>query len=438
MKNVINTNKIREDFPILKRKINGKPLVYLDSTATTQKPKQVIQAIVDYYENYNANVHRGVHKLSEEASIAYEKAHQDVAKFIGAEFDEISFTKNTTESLNSLANILTRDFKKGDEILISKMEHHSNIVPWQYAASQKGFVLKYVELTNEGKLNLKSLENQLTKKTKIVSLTHVSNVLGTINPIKEISKIVRANDSLFVVDGAQSVPHMRVNVKDLGCDFLAFSGHKMLGPTGIGVLYGRKDLLENLDPFLFGGGMIREVQEQKTTWDVIPWKFEAGTPNIAEAIGLSAAINYLEKIGMEKIESHEKDLISYALKKLSEIKDLKIYGPNTKSRDRVSQSKSRHETSLHTSHSRDADAIAGKSERGGLVSFNVGKIHPHDLSTILDHEGIAIRGGHHCAMLLMNMLGVTGSSRASFYIYNTREEIDLLVEGIRKAQKLFS
>ena len=323
----INFKKIRGDFPILKRKINGKPLVYLDSAATTQKPKQVIDAMTDYYEKYNANVHRGVYKLSEEASIAYESAHQDVAKFIGAEFDEISFTKNTTESINSLANILTRNLKKGDEILISKMEHHSNLVPWQYIANQKGLVLKYVELTKNGKLDLNHLENSLTKKTKIVSLTHVSNVLGTINPIKEIAKIVKSNGSLFVVDGAQSVPHMKVNVKDLGCDFIAFSGHKMLGPTGIGVLYGKKELLEKLDPFLFGGGMIREVQEQKTTWDTLPWKFEAGTPNIAEAIGLSAAIKYLEKIGMENIEAYEKYLVSYALEKLSSVNDLKIYGP---------------------------------------------------------------------------------------------------------------
>ena len=417
-KSPINTEKIRQDFPILKRKVNNKPLVYLDSTATTQKPKQVINAMVEYYENYNANVHRGVHKLSEEASIAYEKSHQDVAKFIGADFEEISFTKNTTESINSLANILTRNLKKGDEILISKMEHHSNIVPWQYVANQKGLVLKYVELTKEGRLDLNHLEKSLTRKTKIVSLTHVSNVLGTINPIKEISKLIKSNtnDSLFVVDGAQSVPHMEVNVKDLECDFLAFSGHKMLGPTGIGVLYGRKELLQNLDPFLFGGGMIREVKEQTTTWDTLPWKFEAGTPNIAEAIGLSAAIAYLEKIGMENIASHEKYLVSYALEKLAEIKGLKIYGPNIKSRD----------------------GITGIFDRGGLISFNVDKIHPHDLSTILDHEGIAIRGGHHCAMLLMNMLGVTGSSRASFYIYNTRDEIDLLGEGIKKAKKLFA
>lgn len=400
-----NVEKVRQDFPILKRKINGKYLVYLDSAATTQKPKQVIDTMTYYYENYNANVHRGVYKLSEEASIAYENSHRDVAKFIGAEFEEVSFTKNATESINSLTNILTRNLKKGDEILISKMEHHSNIVPWQYVSSQKGLVLKYVELTKDGRLDLKSLENSLTKKTKVVSLTHVSNVLGTVNPIKEISKLTKEAGCLFVVDGAQSVPHMKVNVKDLGCDFLAFSGHKMLGPTGIGVLYGRKELLENLDPFLFGGGMISEVKEQTTTWASLPWKFEAGTPNIAEAIGLSAAIKYLERIGMENVESHEKYLVSYATEKLSQINGLKIYGPK---------------------------------DRGGLVSFNVGKIHPHDLSTILDHEGIAIRGGHHCAMLLMSMLGLTGSSRASFYIYNTREEIDFLVEGIEKAKKLFA
>lgn len=403
---ILNVEKIREDFPILKRKVNGKPLIYLDNSATTQKPKQVIEAMTYYYENNNANVHRGIHKLSEESSELYEKAHQDVAKFISAKIEEISFTKNTTESLNALAYILIRNLKKGDEILISKMEHHSNIVPWQYLANEKGLKLNILDLTEDGRLDLNQLENSLSSKTKIVSLTLMSNVLGTINPIQEISKLVKDNGSYFIVDGAQGVPQMPINVNKLGCDFLAFSGHKMLGPTGIGVLYGKEKILKELDPFLFGGGMIREVKNNKSTWDELPWKMEAGTPNIAEAVGLSAAIKYLEKIGMNNIKEHEKNLVSYGLEKLNEIDNLKIYGPS-------------------------------KEHRGGVISFNIDKIHPHDLSTVLDHEGIAIRGGHHCAMLLMDILGVTGSSRASFYIYNTKEEIDKLVEGIQKARKLF-
>ena len=351
-------------------------------------------------------MNRGIHKLSKEASLAYEKAHEDVGKFIGAEKEEVVFTKNATESLNAAAYMLTRNLKKEDEILTSKMEHHSNLVPWQFLAKEKGLKLKLLELTEDGRLDLEQLESALTEKTKIVSLTMMSNVLGTINPIQEISKIVRGK-AYFVVDGAQGVPQNKVDVKKLGCDFLAFSGHKMLGPTGIGVLYGKQELLENLDPFLFGGGMIREVKEDGSTWDGLPWKFEAGTPNIAEAIGLSAAVAYLEKIGMENVKEHEKALASYALDVLQQIDGLKIYGPS-------------------------------EEHRGGVVSFNIDNIHPHDLSTILDHEGIAIRGGHHCAMLLMDILGVTGSSRASFYIYNTKEEIDKLAEGIKKAKKLFS
>ena len=401
-----DVESIRKDFPILQRKVHNKPLVYLDNAATSQKPKQVIDAIVNYYNSYNANIHRGIHKLSEEATLEYEKAHEKVAEFIGADgMEEIIFTKNTTESLNLLAYSLTLSLKKGDEIVLTEMEHHSNIVPWQQLAKQRGLAVKYIKINEEGELDAKSISESITQKTKIVSATHASNVLGTINPIQEISKIARENNALMVVDGAQSVPHMKVDVKSIGCDFLAFSGHKMLGPTGIGVLYGRKELLEKMNPFLYGGDMIREVKFDGTTFNHLPWKFEAGTPNIAAGIGLGAAVDYLNKIGMGKIRMQDKELTEYAMKKLNEIGGVIIYGP--------------------------------KEERGAVVSFNIDNVHPHDVSEILDSEGIAIRAGHHCCMPLMKLLDVQGTARTSFYLYNTKEEIDKLIEGIKKVKEVF-
>lgn len=403
-----DVQRIREDFPILSRQVNGKPLVYFDSSATSQKPSPVIAAINNYYKNHNANVHRGIHKLAEEATIAYEEAHQKVSRFIhGKGLEEIVFTKNTTESLNLLAYSLTKSLKKGDEIALTQMEHHSNLVPWQQLSKERGLVVKFIKIDQEGKLDPESIQETITKKTKIVSLTHVSNALGTVNPVKEIGKIAHENGALFVVDAAQSVPHMPVDVTKLECDFLAFSGHKMCGPTGIGVLYGKKELLENLPPFLYGGEMISQVTFEDTSFAELPWKFEAGTMNIAEAVGLAAAIDYLTKIGMENVHQYEKSLTSYGYKILSDIPNLTLYGPSP-------------------------------PERAGILSFNVSGIHPHDLSTLLDQDGIAIRAGHHCAMPLMNVLNVPGTARASLYFYNTREELDRLAESLEKAKKVFA
>jgi len=400
----LNVETLRKDFPILQRVINGKKLIYLDNSATTQKPNEVISSVKDYYENYNSNVHRGIYKISEEATQKYEEAHEKVAKFINAEFEEIVFTKSTTESLNLLAYSLGQDIKEGDEIVVSQMEHHSNFVPWQALALRKNAKLRFIELTEDGRLNEEQLKEIINEKTKIVAITHMSNVLGTINDVKKIAEIAHKYSALVVVDAAQSVPHLKVNVKELDCDFLAFSGHKMLGPTGVGVLYGKKELLEKMPPFLYGGDMIKEVGFEKTTWNNLPWKFEAGTPNVAQAIGLGVAIDYLNKIGMEDIRDYEKELTEYALKKLKEIDGIKIYGPE---------------------------------QRGSIVSFNLEGIHSHDICTIVDREGICIRGGHHCAMPLMTILGINGSARASFYFYNTKEEVDLLIEGLKKVKKVF-
>ena len=404
-KTLLNTEQIRKDFPILSRKIHGKPLVYLDNAATSQKPKQVIEAIDDYYKNHNANIHRSIHTLGEEATEKYEEAHDKVAEFINADsYQNIIFTKNTTESLNLLAYSLTSKLKKGDEIVISQMEHHSNFVPWQQLAKQRDLKLKFIKITDEGLLDADSINKSITKKTKIVSLTHVSNVLGTINPIKDIAKIAHENNALMISDGAQSAPHMPIDVKNLDVDFYAFSGHKMLGPTGIGVLYGKRELLEEMQPFLYGGEMIREVRFDDTKFNDLPWKFEAGTMNIAEGIGLSAAIDYLNNIGMEQIQKRDKELADYALKRLKEINDLTIYGPE---------------------------------ERGAVASFNLKNIHAHDVSQILDSEGIAIRAGHHCCMPLMSVLKVPATARASFYLYNTKEEIDKMISALHKVKKVF-
>ena len=395
---------IRKDFPILKRKINGKPLVYLDNAATTQKPFQVIKKITDYYSNHNANIHRGIHQLSEEATEGYETVRSKTAKFVNSSVNEIIFTKNTTESLNLLAYSFFRSLKKGDEIVLSIMEHHSNIVPWQMLI-EKGIKIKFVDINKDGSLKINHLENLVTKKTKVVSITQTSNVLGTINPIKEITKIAHDAGALMIVDGAQSVPHMPVDVKKLGCDFLVFSSHKMLGPMGVGVLYGCEDALKTITPFMRGGDMIKEVHQQEATWNDIPWKFEAGTPNVADVTGFGAALDYLNEIGMNNIENHEKKLTKYALKRLNSVKGLTIHGTSR--------------------------------ERSSAISFSLAGVHPHDVATILDSEGIAIRSGHLCAQPLMERLEVPAVSRASFYLYNTKEEVDKLINGIEKVKKIF-
>ncbi|MEK6946595.1 MAG: cysteine desulfurase [Nanoarchaeota archaeon] len=391
---------------MLSRKIHkNKQLIYFDSAATSQKPKQVIDAMDYYYKNSNANIHRSIHQIGEEATELYEKAHEKVADFINADsYRDIVFTKNTTESLNLLAYSLTAKLKKGDGIVISQMEHHSNFVPWQQLAEQRRLKLGFIKIDGKGNLDKKSINENITKKTKIVSLTHASNVLGTINPIKEIAKIAHENGAVMVVDGAQSVPHMPVDVRQLDADFLAFSGHKMLGPTGIGVLYGKKELLEEMQPFLYGGEMINEVTFKYTTFNQLPWKFEAGTMNIAEAVGLSAAIDYLKKIEMENIRNHDKELADYAMAKLKEISWITTYGPK---------------------------------ERGAVISFNVKGVHAHDVAQILDSEGIAVRAGHHCCMPLMSVLKVPATARASFYLYNTKKEIDSFIEALHKVKKIF-
>lgn len=402
----LNVEKIRKDFKILNSTANGKQLIYLDNAATTQKPKQVITATKKFYETTNANVHRGIYKISEEATKQYENAHATIAKLINAKPEEIIFTKNATESLNLLAYTLCSGLKESDEILLTQMEHHSNLVPWQQNAKKLGLKVKYAEINKDGTLNIESFKSLLHSNTKIVSVTHVSNFLGTINPVEELAKLAHAIGALFIVDASQSVPHMPVNAKKINCDFLAFSGHKMLGPTGIGVLYGKKDLLEKLPPFLFGGDMIKEVTFEDTKWNELPWKFEAGTPNIAEAIGIAKAAKYLEKTGLDKIQQYEAELTAYALKRMEEIPDITIYGPTA-------------------------------DKRGAIISFNINGVHAHDIAAVLDEENIAIRAGHHCAMPLAKLLGVTGTARASFYFYNTKKEIDHFTETLKKAKEFF-
>ncbi len=403
---MIDTKAIRKDFPILKRKIHGKRLIYLDNAATTQKPRQVIAAIKDYYEKHNSNVHRAVHTLSGEATEIYDRAHEKAASFINAEsYEEIAFTKNTTEAINIVANHFAKTLRKGDEIVLSRMEHHSNLVPWQNAARISGARIKYADIDKKGELSIGKLGELITRRTKVVAVAHASNVLGTINNVREIAEISHARGALMVVDGAQSVPNMPVDVEKIGCDFLAFSAHKMLGPTGIGVLYGRKELLEKMEPFIFGGDMISEVTFRSASWNELPWKFEAGTPNVAGAAGFSAAIDYLRKIGMDNVREHELQLTRYSMKKLRGVEGIEIYGPSA-------------------------------DKRTGVVSFNIKGAHPHDVSTILDGEGIAVRGGHHCAMPLMGLLGIEGSTRASFYIYNTKDEIDKLAMALSKVRKI--
>ena len=405
----LDVQRIREDFPILERQVYGKPLVYLDNAATSQKPRQVIDALVDYYENYNANIHRAVHCLGEEATAAYEEARAKVAKFINAPSPEsIIFTRNTTEAINLVAYTWGRaNVREGDEILLTQMEHHSNLIPWQRLAAEKGASVRYIELTDSQTLALDGLENLFDARTRIAAMPHVSNSLGTINPVEKIGAEARRNGTLFLVDGAQGAPHLPVDVQAIGCDFYAFSAHKMLGPTGVGVLYGRPELLEEMEPFLGGGEMIRKVTYEGATWNDLPWKFEAGTPNIADVIAFGAAIDYLDHLGMENVREHEVEITDYALTRLSQLEGIVMYGP------------------------------PDPRERGGVVSFNFGDLHPHDIGTVLDHHGVAIRAGHHCTQPLMRTLGVSGTARASFYVYNTPEEVDVLVEGLEATRDFF-
>jgi cysteine desulfurase/selenocysteine lyase len=405
----MNVLKIREDFPILKRQVDGKPLIYFDNAATSQKPSVVIEALVRYYSEYNANIHRGIHKLAEEATLAHEEAREKVAKFINANrTEEIIFTRNATEAINLIAYTWGRaNIGPGDKIVLTIMEHHSNIVPWQLLAQERNAQIEFIRIDSEGLLRQDDIKRIIDDRTKLVCVTHASNVLGTINPIKEITRTAHAHGALVLVDAAQSVPHLRVDAKDMDCDFMAFSGHKMLGPTGIGVLYGKTKHLESMSPFLGGGEMIREVHTTGATWKDLPYKYEAGTPNIAGAIGLGAAVDYLSKIGMDNVHEHEKEITSYALNKMSQVEGLVIFGPKD------------------------------VNQRVGVVSFNLGDIHAHDLASIMDEDGIAIRSGHHCAQPLMEFLNIPAATRASFYIYNTKEEVDVFINVLEKARKLF-
>ncbi|EFV78544.1 cysteine desulfhydrase [Bacillus sp. 2_A_57_CT2] len=406
----MNAREIRQMFPILDQEVNGKPLVYLDSSATSQKPVPVIEALDKYYREYNSNVHRGVHTLGTRATDGYEGAREKVRKFINAKStEEVIFTRGTTTALNTVAASYGRDnLNEGDEIVISYMEHHSNIIPWQQVAKQTGATLKYLPLQEDGTISLDDVRETVTSNTKIVSIMQVSNVLGVINPIKDIAKIAHENGAIMVVDGAQSAPHLKVDVQELDCDFLAFSGHKMCGPTGIGVLYGKKKHLEKMEPIEFGGEMIDFVGLYESTWKELPWKFEGGTPIIAGAIGLGAAIDFMEQIGLNEIEAYEHKLAAYALEKMSAIDGMTIYGPKE------------------------------ASKRAGVITFNINDVHPHDVATVLDAEGIAVRAGHHCAQPLMKWLKVSATARASFYLYNTEEDIDKLVSGLVKTKEYFS
>lgn len=406
---MISPEKIRQDFPILFQEVNDEPLVYLDNAATTQKPKQVLATMTHYYSANNANVHRGVHTLAERATHDYEAAREKVRRFLNAqETAEILFTRGTTTSLNWVAQSYGDAFvKAGDEIVISYMEHHSNIIPWQQLAKRTGATLKYIELTEEGFLDLEHATSIITEKTKIVSVAHASNVLGVINPIQELAAIVHEKGGILVVDGAQSAPHIKIDVQSLDCDFFAFSGHKMCATTGTGVLYGKRKWLEQMEPVEFGGEMIDFVGLQDSTWKELPWKFEAGTPNIAGVIALGAAIDYLESIGLAGIHQYEEELVGYVIPKLQAIEGLTIYGPKD------------------------------PAHRTGVISFNLENLHPHDVATALDMEGVAVRAGHHCVQPLLKYLGVAATARASFYIYNTKADADRFVQAILATKEFF-
>ena len=400
--------RVREDFPILKELIHGKPLVYLDNAATSQKPLRVINAERDYYLHLNANIHRGVHDLSQRATDAFEGARGKARQFVNAaKKEEIIFVRGATEAINLVAASYGRaKLKAGDEIIVSEMEHHSNIVPWQMACEATGAVLRVIPISDSGELDMDAYAKLLSERTKIVAVTHVANALGSITPIKKITQMAHAAGAVVLVDGAQAAPHIAIDVQDIGCDFYALSGHKIYGPTGIGILYGKEALLESMPPYQGGGDMIRTVSFKKTTYNVLPYKFEAGTPFIAGGIGLGAAIDYLNELGLDSIASHEHDLLEYATALAHDVASLKIIGT--------------------------------AKEKASVFSFTLGRIHPHDIGTILDHEGIAIRTGHHCAMPVMERLGIPATARASFGLYNTRAEVDALFAGIRKVQKVFA
>jgi len=403
----LDINKIRNDFPILRQKVNASPLIYFDNAATSQKPQCVIDKLVEYYSGYNSNVHRGVHFLSEKASAEYEKSRSKIKAFINAkESSEIIFVRGTTEGINLVTNSYVRTFlKKGEEVIISAMEHHSNIVPWQILRDNNGIILKIIPVNDKGELILEDFEKLITDKTKFVSIVHISNSLGTINPVKEIIKTANKHGIPVLIDGAQSAPHLKIDVQELDCDFYAFSGHKVFGPTGIGVLYGKKDFLEKMPPYQGGGDMIKTVSFEKTIYNDLPYKFEAGTPNIAGAIGLGAAIDYINEIGLDNISEYENELLAYATAKLSQFPELRFIGT--------------------------------AKQKASVISFLIGDIHPYDTGTILDKLGIAVRTGVHCTQPLIDSFGIPGTVRASFCFYNTKEEIDILAEGIKKVIKMF-
>jgi cysteine desulfurase / selenocysteine lyase len=400
---------IRGDFPILDREVRGKPLVYLDSANTSQKPRQVLDAMADYYERHNANVHRAVHTLSEEATHLFEQARGKVARFVGAAERATVFTKNASEAINLVAYAWgLRNLREGDEILVTEMEHHSNLVPWQLVAAMTGARVRAVPVTGDHLLDLDALDNLLGGRTRMVAVSAMSNMLGTLNPVAAVAERAHAAGALVLADAAQAVPHAGARLDELGVDFLAFTGHKMLGPMGVGVLAAREEVLQGMEPFLGGGEMIRDVTIEGSTWNDIPWRFEAGTPNVAEAVGLGAAVDYLRALGMDRVRAAEADLTAYALKRLGEVQGLRVYGP------------------------------AEVEHRGGVVSFTLGSIHPHDVAQVLDEEGIAVRAGHHCTMPLHRRLGVQATTRASFSVYSTADEVDALVAGLEKAARFFA
>ncbi len=404
----LDTAAIRAQFPILSREVHGRPLVYLDNAATTQKPQSVIDALANYYSTMNANIHRGLHTLAEEATAAYEDVRKQVAEFIGASSHrEVVFTRNTTESLNLLAYTLGARLRPGDEIVLTTAEHHSNLVPWQLVAQRTGAELRFIELNDDQQVDADTARAAINANTRIVSIVHMSNVLGSIAPVAEISEMARSVEATMIVDAAQSAPHLPIDVAQLGVDYLAFSAHKMLGPTGVGVLWGRQELLADLDPFLGGGEMISVVTREESSWAALPHKFEAGTPNIADVVAFGAAIDFLNDVGMDAIAAHDADLTHYAVEQLSRLEGLDIYGPSD------------------------------PAERSAVVAFNYRDIHSHDVATILDRSGIAVRAGHHCAQPLMRTLGVPATARASFYLYNERSEIDALVDGLLDAGERF-
>jgi cysteine desulfurase / selenocysteine lyase len=400
---------LREDFPILQREVHGKPLVYLDSANTSQKPRQVLDAMTDYYRRHNANVHRAVHTLSEEATHLFEQARGKVARFAGASERATVFTKNASEAINLVAYAWgLRNLREGDEILVTEMEHHSNLVPWQLVAGMTGARVRAVPVTGDHLLDLDALDRLLGARTRMVAVSAMSNMLGTLNPVPAVAERAHAAGALVLADAAQAVPHAGARLDELGADFLAFTGHKMLGPMGIGVLAAREEVLEGMEPFLGGGEMIRDVAIDGSTWNDIPWRFEAGTPNVAEAVGLGAAVDYLEALGMDRVRAAEADLTAYALKRLGEVRGLRVYGP------------------------------AELEQRGGVLSFTLGEVHPHDVAQVLDEDGIAVRAGHHCTMPLHRRLGLPATTRASFSVYSTADEVDALVTGLEKTARFFA